>query len=84
MISPLHGEEYLHDNYYDEVEGLSVDEKVLKIKSWLLQCVTDNWQNSISRDNNTLHTDPRAARFFCLQDFRRGPVNVAVIRIQCS
>ena len=28
-----------------------------------------------------MHTEPRAARLFCLQDFRRGPVIVDVIRL---
>jgi hypothetical protein len=35
-----------------------------------------------SRDNNALHTEPRAARFFCLQVVRRGPVNAAVITLR--
>ena len=29
-----------------------------------------------------MYTEPRAARLFCLQDFRRGPVIVAVIRLK--
>ena len=28
-----------------------------------------------------MHTEPRAARLFCLHVFRRGPVNVAVMRL---
>ena len=32
-----------------------------------------------SRDNNTLHTEPRAARLFENNDVRRGPVNADVI-----
>ena len=37
--------------------------------------------DSQTPDNNTLHTEPRAARFFGNNDFRRGPVNVAVITL---